>query len=174
MKRLIILAFILGGIVACQKETEFKTATFPGFTGAGNQAVWVVYGHVITDIPFVTSYLSKLTPPVRFSFYDSTIMLARQKEVSPYSYKFLVNGEVAVMGKGPANENVWATQPALKWESFEGNLYLYRIENGAKVNIAIGFPDGAGMLMKFKKTYFRDTSADKDRYVQEIFYTMFK
>jgi hypothetical protein len=174
MKRLIILAILVIGIASCQKDSEFKPPVFPGFTGAGNDAIWVVYSHVISDVPFVTSYLSRLTPPVRYTFYDSTIMLARQKEVSPYSYRFINGGEVAIMGKGATNDNVWAIQPSLRWENIEGNLHLFRIENGAKVNIGIGFPDGAGLLIKFKKTYFGDNTADKERYVQEIFYTMLK
>lgn len=162
------------GVMSCQKESEYQSPVFPGFTGAGNQATWVVYAHVITDVPYVTAYLSKLTPPQTLAKYDSSYVLARQKEVSPYSYKFMVTGEVSVIGKSAGNQNVWALQPQLKWEDVDGNLYLYRFENGAKINIAIGFPDGAGLVMKFKKSYFGETSIDKDRFVQEVLYTMFK
>jgi len=165
---------VLVGFIACKKEQTFLSGIFPGFTGAGDEATWVVSNNNITDVSYVTGVLAKLTPPQTVAKYDSTFKLARQKEVSPYSIKLKKGGEIFMIGKSAENTNIWIKQQDLKWEVQDEILYASKNVNGSWVNIFAGYKDENKLLVRYKKSYFGDTSTDKERFVMEVQYTMFK
>lgn len=175
MKKIIIISILISFIISCSKDdAEFNVGIFPGFTGAGEQATWVVYTHTITDRPFVSAYLLTQTPPSTIGKFDTSYIQARQREVTPYTYRFYKGGEVGLIGKSASNENIWIKMPHLKWQEDQGILYIMQNINGSWVNTITCFKDQTNLLFRFKKSYFGDTSADKDRYVMEVLYTMFK
>jgi hypothetical protein len=173
MKKYLIIILVFTGLLSCLQEEEFKNATFPGITGSGDEATWVVYTHVITDIPYVTTVLGAQTPPVTFATFDKAIVDSRQREVTAYSYKFYKNGELALIGKDDQDQNVWVKQTNLKWEELEDKIYITKNINGSWVNIITGYKDQANILFRYNKAYFGDTTADKDRVVMEILYSKF-
>ena len=173
MKKYLIIILVFAGLFSCVHEEEFKIATFPGITGSGDQATWVVYTHVITDIPYVTSVLSAQTPPITLANFEKAIVDSRQREVTAYSLKFYKTGEVALIGKDAQNQNAWIKQSNLKWEELEDKIYVSKNVNGNWVNIITGFKDQSNILFRYNKAYFGDTTADKDRVVMEILYSMF-
>lgn len=174
IKKYILLVFSLFTLLACKEEASYTANTFPGYTGAGDQAVWVVYTNAFTDPAYVTSYLSKLVPPMTLSAYDATYVAARQKEVSPYSYKLFKSGEVALIGKSAANESIWIKKTDYKWEDNGTNLMISQNVAGTWVNVIVGYPDQDKLLLRYKKAYFGNTTTEKDRYVMEVLYSMFK
>lgn len=168
MKYLFPFIIILTFFSACRKGEDFKNNVFPGYTGAGTEATWVVNRHTITDVAYVTNILPTQTPPTSYVKFDSTYNAARQREVSPVSYKFYINGEIATI-----INNVWVKQPTLKWEIEGDQMKISKNNNGTWISIAIGYKDEEKLLIKYKKTYFGDTSIDKERFVMEVFYSIF-
>ena len=173
MKKYLIIILVFAGLFSCVQEEEFKTATFPGITGSGDQAIWVVYTHVITDIPYVTSVLTAQTPPVTYAVFEKAIVDSRQREVTPYSMKFYTAGEIALIGKDAQNQNAWIKQSNMKWEEREDKFFISKNMNGNWVNIITGFKDQSNILFRYNKAYFGDSTADKDRVVMEILYNKF-
>lgn len=169
MKNYLLFIFAVTVLSACKKGEEFRGNQFPGFTGAGEDATWVVYSHNITDIPYVTSVLPLQTPPTTYFKLDSTLTASRQKEVSPVSYRIYKNGEMALIVN-----KVWIKQSNYKWEQVNDQLNVYRNNSGTWTSVFIGFQDEEKLLIKYKKAFFGDTSSDKERFVMEVFYTMFK
>ena len=165
---------IITGLVSCEKGEDFKANTFPGFSGTGTEATWVVFRHNLTDQSYLTGVLPTLTPPTTLFKFDSTYKANQQKEVSPVSYRIYKNGEIAVIVKNAQNQNVWQKQNSLKWELVNDQMYVYRNNGASWVLVCIGFQDEEKLLIKFKKSFFGDTSADKEKFVMEVYYTIFK
>lgn len=174
MKKFLIALIALAGLTSCSKDSEYIASSFPGVTGRGDDAIWVVLSHTVSDRPYVTSALLLQTPPISFGRFDSSYVQARQREVTPYSYRFYKGGEFGLIGKGPANENIWVKQTNLKWEDQNSQVMLYQNTGGNWVNIAVGFRDQDNLLFRYRKSYFGDNSADKDRFVMEVLYSFFK
>jgi len=169
MKKYLFIILIAAGLAACEKGEDYRGNNFPGFSGAGESATWVVYNHTVTDISYVTGVLPSQTPPTTYFKLDSTYTASRQKEISAASYKIYKSGEVAVI-----INNAWVKQPNYKWELAGDQINIYK-NNGSTWNVVIvGFQDQEKLLLKFKKSFFGDTSSDKERFVMEVFYTIFK
>jgi hypothetical protein len=173
MNKYILILFSFLSILGCQKDSELQTAVFPGITGSGNDAIWVVYTHTISDRPFITAYALSQTPPLTFNQFDTSYVLARQREVTQYSYRFYKGGEIAFIGKSSGNQNIWIKQPNLKWEEVDNQIVINRITSGTPEIIAIGFPDQDKVLFRLRRSYFGDTSADKNRTAMEVLYSLF-
>lgn len=174
MKKYLTIILLIAGFLACEKEEGFRIRTFPGVTGAGNEAIWVVYSHVVSDIPYITGVMTSQTPPSTITAFEATLVSARQREVSPYSMKFLSSGEIATIGKDAQNQNAWIKQTSLKWEFADGIMNISKNVNGNWINVIAGYEDQSNLLLRFKKSYFGDTSAEKDKAVLEVLYNMFK
>ncbi len=169
MKKYLFIILIAASFAACKKGEDYRGNIFPGFSGAGEAATWVVYKHTVTDIPYVTAVLPAQTPPTTYFKLDSTLTASRQKEVSGGSFKFYKSGEVAVVVN-----NAWVKQSTYKWELAGEQMNIFK-NTGGNWNLAIvGFQDQEKLLLKFKKSFFGDTSTDKERFVMEVFYTIFK
>jgi hypothetical protein len=173
MKKYLFILFAAAAIASCKKGEDFRGNKFPGFTGAGDNATWLVYRHTVTDVPYVTGVLPMQVPPTTYFKFDSTYTASRQKEVSPFSYKFFKNGEIAVITKNAQNQGVWTAQPTLKWELLNGNAEISRNTGSGWVSVATGQADEEKMAVKFRKSFFGDITADKSRYVMEVYYTIF-
>lgn len=174
MKKYIILFLSILAIAGCVKEQEFKTPVFPGFTGNGDEAIWVVNNHTITDKAYVTGVLALQTPPSTLGKFDSSYVLARYRETSIYAYKFHKGGEVSLILKSSLGVSSWVKQPFLKWQEVGDQIMIDKNNNGTWTNIIIGFKDQNRLLFRFKKTYFGDTSTDQERVVMEVLYSIFK
>jgi len=170
---LTILVFFLF-IISCKKDETYVPDTFPGFSGPGDKAIWVVYNHNFTDRPFVQSYLTSQTAFKTIGSFDTSYRNARQKEVSPYSYQFGKNGTVYLCLTNPITGSNWVLQDDMKAEVIQNQLFVSKKINGQWVNTFVGFQDQDKILFKYKKSYFGDSSADKERFVMEVLYSMFK
>lgn len=168
MKKYLIAIITLIALVGCEKEVTYNLPTFPGFAGSGSEAVWMVYNHNITDVTYITSYLAKQVPVLTQATFEANYVNARQKEVSPYSFKFFKIGGVATI---PTGQKAWVTQTDLKWELADVALILSKNVGGTWVQIASGYPDESKLSLKLKRAFFGDTSVDKDKNVMEILYT---
>ena len=164
---------LMAGLISCQKDEVFRTKTFPGYTGAGTEAIWVVYSHVISDVAFITGVMPAQTPPSTYSAFDASLVAARQREVTPFSIKLLKTGEVAIIGKNAQNQNAWIKQTNLRWEDQGETMLISKNVNGTWVNTIIGYIDQSNLLLRFRKAYFGDTTAEKDKVVMEVLFSMF-
>lgn len=173
IKYILILSTIFS-IIGCQKDSELQPPVFPGITGSGNDAIWVVYTHTIADRPFITTYALSQTPPQTYNQFDSSFILARQREVTQYSYRFYTGGEIAFIGKSSGNQNIWIKQSNMKWEEVDNQIVINRTTAGTTEIVAIGFKDQDKILFRLRRSYFGDTSADKGRTAMEVLYSLFK
>jgi hypothetical protein len=164
----------MAGFISCQNDEVFKLKTFPGYTGAGTEAIWVVYSHVISDVTYITGVMSSQTPPSTFAAFDASLVAARQREVTPFTIKLFKTGEVAMIGKNTQNQNAWIKQTNLKWEDTGETMAISKNINGNWVSIITGYVDQSNLLLRFKKAYFGDETADKDKVVLEVLYSNFK
>jgi len=73
MKKIWIVLAVIIAIASCKKEDEFRPSEFPGFTGAGEQATWVVSRHNVLDQSFLGAVLAAQSPPSTLNAFDSTI-----------------------------------------------------------------------------------------------------
>lgn len=174
IKKILIPVIILFFFISCKKGEGYLRTSFPGFSGPGDKATWVVYNHNFTDKPFIQANLSSQTSFRTLGSFDTSYRNARQREVSPYSYQFGKNGEVYLINTNPVSGSTWVLQQNMKAEVVQGQLFVFKQINGQWVNIFVGFQDEDKILFKYKKSYFGDVSSDKDRFFMEVLYSMFK
>jgi hypothetical protein len=175
MKRLfMLLAIATLALQACQKSSDYITPIFPGYTGAGDAASWVISRHTITDAAYLNAVLPTLTPPTTLRAFDSLLVVAREKEVSPYSYRLYKNGEVAITGKNVTNQPVWVIQGDLKWEPVGDFVYISKKVTGSWVKIIEAYPDLDKLVFKFTRAYFGDNSINRERFFMDALYSMYQ
>jgi hypothetical protein len=61
IKKILIPVILLFFFFSCKKGEAYLNNSFPGFSGSGDKATWVVYNHNFTDKPFIQSKLSSQT-----------------------------------------------------------------------------------------------------------------
>ncbi|MFN5022033.1 MAG: hypothetical protein ACK5GP_10310 [bacterium] len=174
IKKILIPVILLFFFFSCKKGEAYLNNSFPGFSGSGDKATWVVYNHNFTDKPFIQSKLSSQTSFKTLGSFDTSYRNARQREVTPYSYQFGKNGEVYFISTNPISGSTWVLQQNMKAEVVQGQLFVSKQINGQWVNTFVGFQDQDKILFKYKKSYFGDVSSDKDRFFMEVLYSMFK
>jgi hypothetical protein len=174
MKKYLIILVAAISLFSCTKDEEFRTRKFPGYTGSGTEATWVVFSHTVSDVAYLTGVLPTLTPPSTYAAFDAALISARQREVTPFSIRLFKSGEVAFIGKNAQNQNAWVKQTNLKWEELGETMLINKNLNGTWVNIMIGYVDQSNLLLRFKKAYFGDATAEKDKTVADVLYTIFQ
>lgn len=174
IKKILIPLMAMVFFLSCEKGKSYLSPSFPGFSGSGEKATWVVYNHNFTDRPFILSYLISQTSFRTIGSFDTSYRNARQREVTPYSYQFSKKGEVYFMSSNPISGNTWVLQQNMKAEVVQEQLQVFRQMNGQWVNTFVGFPDQDKILFKYKKAHFGDTSPDKERFVMEVLYSVLK
>jgi hypothetical protein len=174
MKRILFLAIIIISFSGCKKGDEFKPAAFPGYSGNGEYGTWTVFKHTVTDAAYLTSVLPTQVPATTLTAYDASLLTARYKEVSPFSLRLYKNGEVAVIEKDAANQNVWVKKSTLKWENAGDQSYIYRNVNNNWVNVIVLTPDLGRMVCKYKRAFYGDVSSNQNIIVMEVICTIYR
>ena len=173
MKKIIFLAVIISAMMACVEETEFTNDVFPGFSGKGEYLTWTLNSYKVTDSVYVKGVLLIQIPVITYATYLTNLTNAVSKEVSPYTLRFYQNGEIATVQKNTSNQNVWTKQPSLKWEQNGLFWNINRKDGNNWVNIMVGTEEQGKILLKVKRTFFSDTSADKDKFFLDTFYSKY-
>jgi hypothetical protein len=172
MKKIFLIIVIVAALFSCKKETEYNNPVFPGYSGKGEFATWALYSFNITNTSYLTAVLPLQNPPTTLTAFDAALKAARNREVSPFSLRLYKDGGVATIVKNAQNQDVWQIQSSMKWELQGEYMHIYRNVAGSWVDIIEVTPDLDKMNCKFRRTYFGDTSADKNLFVLETFYTI--
>lgn len=165
--------FIAIIITGCKKEQEYKADVFPGFSGSGESASWTVYRHTITNSAYLTATLPTLTPPTTLASYEASLVAARNREVSPFSFRFYKDGGVALIQKNAQNIDEWVKQANLKWEVSGDYMYIFRNVGGTWVNIIEVTTELEKILCKYRRSFYGDNSSNKDSFVMEVLYKLY-
>lgn len=173
MKKLIILITLISGFASCKKGDEFRGNSFPGFTGSGNEATWVVYRHNVIDATYLTAVLPAQTPPTTLIQLNADYKASYAKEVSPFSVRLIKGGGLAMVVSSGSNQYSWVLQSGLKWEPLDNGIVVSRQTGSGFQAIATGYSDQDKLLLKFTRAAFGDNSADKNKAVLDVYYSFF-
>jgi hypothetical protein len=171
MKKIFLFIILVSALAACKKGETFREPTFPGFSGSGEFATWIVYAYNLND----TNYLKTVLPPAipstqTINNFFTTLSNLAGKEVSAYSIRLYKTGEVGLIEKNAQNQNVWVKQSTLKWQSASPYINILRNVNGSWVKVMEGIINVDKLLLKYYRSYWGDTSADKEKTAMEITY----
>lgn len=173
MRKLYFAVVLVITALSCKKGTDLIVADFDGYAGKSGTATWTVSRYVIADSNYLKARLPLLAPPTTYPNFVNSLNAARGLEISPFSLRLHSSGEMSVLLKNGQNITVWTKNPDLKWENQGDFMYIYQRSGGVWVNTIVANPDLSNMICRFKRTYFGDNTADKDKYVMEILYTPF-
>jgi hypothetical protein len=174
MKKLFIILAASLFAIACDKAEDLRTATFPGYSGSGESASWVVYQYRLTDTVYLKTALAAQTPPRTLRFLDSTLNASKTFETGPYSLRLYKSGEVGIITRNGQNQPEWTKQGNLKWDTSNDFMNIYRNVNGSWQSIIEATPEQDKMVCKFKRAYWGDNSANKNLVAAEIIYNSFR
>ena len=174
MKKIFTILAALVFLIACEKAEEFKTATFPGYSGSGESASWVVNRYRLTDTVYLKTVLAAQTPPSTLTALNNTLNTTTAIETGPYSLRLYKGGEVAVIVRNAQNKAEWAKQTDLKWEVTGDFMNISKNVSGSWVGIIEATPEVDKMVCKYKRAYWGDKTASKDLIAMELIYTSFR
>jgi hypothetical protein len=174
MRKIFTILAALVSLIACEKAEEFKTATFPGYSGSGESASWVVNRYRLTDTVYLKTALAAQTPPTTLTALNNTLNTTAGIETGPYSLRLHKGGEVSVIARIAQNKFEWFKQADLKWEVTGDFMNISKNVSGSWVSIIEAAPEVDKMVCKFKRAYWGDKTASKDLVTMELIYNSFR